>query len=178
MTELFCVLNYLRDAVFSSDARLSASHVFSPWTLKNAEHPEGGGSLDAIWKQVRQHHSVRGQSRAHAFKLEIKSPPVPAGRSALLQSRLWGRGQTSACSSGRSWARHWLSSRSGHSRLDLCLCGDTKTKGTCHHCVLFTSLMFFYSAHAKAKQNILWQRHKRAEQHHSSQPPVCILLLA
>lgn len=151
MTELCCVLNYLWGAVFSSDARLSASHVFSPWTLKNAEHPEGGGSLDAIWKQGRQHHSVRGQSRVQAFKLEIKTPPlVPAGRSVLLQSRLWGRGQTSACSSGWSWARHWLSSQSGRSRPDLCLCEDREHKQTDRVNAVFldrvslTSLTFFF----------------------------------
>lgn len=42
------VFNYLSGAVFSSAAKASASHVFSPWTLKNAEQPVGGGSLDAI----------------------------------------------------------------------------------------------------------------------------------
>lgn len=46
---------------------------------------------------------------------------LPAEKSGLLQSRPSGRVQTSACSPGRSWARHWLSSRSGHSMPDPCL---------------------------------------------------------
>lgn len=135
LSESYCVFNYLSGAVFSSAAKLSASHVFSPWTLKNAEHPEGGGSLDAIWKQEQQHvsHTVKSlQHSSHAWtSLQTRNQIillVPVGRSALLQSRLSGRGKTSACSPGQSWARHWLSSKSGHSRPDLCLREDNKHK--------------------------------------------------
>lgn len=72
---------------------------------------------------------------------------VPVGRSARLQSRLWGRGQTSACSPGRSWARHWLFSQSDHSRPDLCLHQDSKhtervNASTC--CSSDTSRLFIY----------------------------------
>lgn len=51
---LLCVFIYLSGAVSSSAAKLSVSHVFSPWTLKKAEQPEGGGSLDAILKDEEQ----------------------------------------------------------------------------------------------------------------------------
>ena len=40
---------YRAGAVSSRAARPAASHAFSPWTLKNAEQPAGGGSLDAIY---------------------------------------------------------------------------------------------------------------------------------
>ena len=45
---------YRAGAVSSRAARPAASHAFSPWTLKNAEQPPGGGSLDAIYGSTQQ----------------------------------------------------------------------------------------------------------------------------
>lgn len=42
------IFSYRSGAVFSKAAKPSALHVFSPWTLKKAGQPDGGGSLDAI----------------------------------------------------------------------------------------------------------------------------------
>lgn len=54
MHHLGSVSCYLPGADFSNASKLSVSHVFSPWTLKKAEQPGGGGSLDAIWKVKEQ----------------------------------------------------------------------------------------------------------------------------
>lgn len=43
-----CDFFYLWGALFRSASNFSASQVFSPWMLKKAEQPEGGGSVDAI----------------------------------------------------------------------------------------------------------------------------------
>lgn len=47
---------------------------------------------------------------------------LPVGRSGLWQNTLSARARTSACSTGRNWARQRPSSQSAHNRLDLCLC--------------------------------------------------------
>lgn len=46
--------SHLLGAVSSSAARASASHVFAPCTLKKAEQPGGGDSLDAISEKKKK----------------------------------------------------------------------------------------------------------------------------
>lgn len=78
----------------------------------------------AHWTQSKNKRKITFSPHTHVQNKQTQNQSillVPAGRSALLKSRLSARGRTWACSPGRSWARHELSLQSGHSRPDLCL---------------------------------------------------------
>lgn len=89
---------------------LSSQRQEAHWTQSEREQQDLSFTFNIIW-----HFSYAVQTKQTTNRI------VPVGRSVLSQSRLSERGRTSACSPGRSWARHGLSLRSGHSRTDLCL---------------------------------------------------------
>lgn len=103
--------------------------------------------LRARWKtqsnQEEEPRWMRSESRGHQSHSQIEKnkrhirdgaeqhevgPAVPVGRSAPWQSRLEGRGRTSACWPGRSWAGRWLAWWSARSRPDLCLHQNSKQR--------------------------------------------------